>query len=71
MVIGGKEQEISGCLPFTMVNRSVKGLGKGSAKFRTGEFRPGIAFTAFTNWFHLPRNGLECLKLVSKRALKK
>ena len=49
MVIGGKEREISGCLPFTVVNRSVKGLGKGSAKFRTGEFRPGIAFTVFTN----------------------
>lgn len=49
----------------------VKGLGKWSAKFRTGEFRPRTAFIIFTNQFHLPRNGLECLKLVSKMALKK
>lgn len=65
-------KKISGCLPFTVVNRSVKGLGKRSEKFRTGEFRPGTAFSICTNQFHLPRNGLECLKLakVSKMALK-
>ena len=34
-----------GCLPFTCsANWSVHGLGKGKAKFRTGKFRPGIAF---------------------------
>ena len=34
-----------GCLPFTCSeNWSVHGLGKGKAKFRTGKFRPGIAF---------------------------
>ena len=30
------------CLPFTWANQSVHGLGKWYAKFRTGEFRPGI-----------------------------
>ena len=28
--------------------------GKWFAKFRTGKFRPGIAFTICTNQFHLP-----------------
>ena len=34
------------CLPFTL-----------HAKFRTGIFRPGIAFTIWTNQFHLLKNG--------------
>ena len=36
---------VIGCLPFTWANRSVHGLGKWYAKFRTGKFRPGFAFT--------------------------
>ena len=51
--------------------RSVHSVGKLFAKFRTGDFRPGIAFTICTNQFHLPENGREGLKLVSKMALKK
>ena len=38
-----------GCLPSTWANRSVHGVGKWFAKFRTGKFRPGIAFTICTN----------------------
>ena len=38
--------------------------------FRAGKFRPGIAFTICRNEFHLPENGREGLKLVSKMALK-
>ena len=57
------------CLPFTWANRSVHGLGKWYAKFRAGKFRPGIVFTICTNQFHLPENGREGLKLVSKMAL--
>ena len=45
-------------------------MGKWFAKFRTGKFRPGIAFTICSNQFHLPKNGCEGLKLVSKMALK-
>ena len=59
------------CLPFTGANRSVHGLGKWFAKFRTGKFRPEIAFTVCTNQFHLPKNDREGLKPVSKMALKK
>ena len=59
----------TGCLPFTWSNRSLHGLGKWFAKFRTNKFRPGIAFNIGTNQFNLPKN--EGLKLVSKMALKK
>ena len=61
----------SGCSPFTWVNRSVYGLGKWYAKFRTGKFSSGIAFTICTDQFHLTENGREGLKLVSKMALRK
>ena len=54
-----------------MANRSVQGLGKWYAKFRTGKFRPGIAFTICTNQSHLPKNDREGLNPVSKMALKK
>ena len=60
----------SGFLPFTWANYSVHGVGKWFAKFRSGQFRPRIAFTICTNQFHLPKNGREGLKLVSKMALK-
>ena len=53
--------------------RSVHGLGKWYVKFRTGKFRPGIAFTVCTNCmnqFHLPENDCGGLKLASKMALK-
>ena len=56
----------TGCLPFTI---RVHGVGKWFAKFRTGKFRPGIAFTICSNQFHVPKNGCEGLKLVSKMAL--
>ena len=56
--------------PFTVANRSVDGLGKWYAKFRTAKFRAGIAFTICTNPFHLLRNDHEGLKLVLKKALK-
>ena len=46
-------------------------MDKWNAKIWTGEFCPGIAFTIFTNQFHLPKNDREGLKLVSKMALKK
>ena len=49
-----------------IANRSVDGLGKFNAKFRTGKFRPGIAFTICVNQFHLPKNDHEGLKLVPK-----
>ena len=61
----------NGCLPFTWANRSVYGLGKWYAKFRTGKFSSGIAFTICTDQFHLTENGREGLKLVSKMALRK
>ena len=61
---------IKGCLPFTVANRSVDGLGKWYAKFRTAKFRAGIAFTICTYPFHLLRNDHEGLKLVLKKALK-
>ena len=54
-----------------MANRSVYGLGKWYAKFRTGKFSSGIAFTICTDQFHLTENGREGLKLVSKMALRK
>ena len=54
-----------------MGNRSVYGLGKWYAKFRTGKFSSGIAFTICTDQFHLTENGREGLKLVSKMALRK
>ena len=60
-----------GCLPFTWANRSVYGLVKWYAKFRTGKFSSGIAFTICTDQFHLTENGREGLKLVSKMALRK
>ena len=44
------------CLPFTLANWSVHGFGKLYAKFRTGKFCPGIAFTICKNQFHLPKN---------------
>ena len=56
---------------MTWANQSVHGLGKWYSKFRTSKFRPGIAFTIYTNQFHLPKNDREGLKLVSKIALKK
>ena len=61
---------IKGCLPFTEANRSVDGLGKWYAKFRTAKFHAGIAFTICTNPFHSLRNDHEGLKLVLKKALK-
>ena len=60
--------KVIGCLPFTWANRSVYGLGKWYAKFRTGKFSAGIAFTICTDQFHLTENGREGLKLVSKMA---
>ena len=36
----------------------------GKAKFKTGKFRSGIAFTMYTNQLHLPKNSRERLKLV-------
>ena len=50
---------------------SVHGLGKWHAKFRTGKFRPEIAFTICTSQFHLTKNDSEGLRPVSKMALKK
>ena len=41
------------------------------SKFSTGKFRPGIALTICPNQFHLPKNGRERLKLLSRMALKK
>ena len=49
----------------------VHGLGKRCVKFRTGKFRPGIAFTICVIQWHLPKNEREGLKPVSKMALKK
>ena len=63
-------REEPGCLPFTGANRSVHGLGKSYAKFRTGKCSLGISFTICTNRFHLPKNDREGLKLVSTMALK-
>ena len=60
-----------GSLPFKWANRSVHDLGKWYAKFGTGKFCPGMAFTIYTNQSHLPKNDREGLKLVSKMALKK
>ena len=40
-----------GCLPVTWANRWVHGVSKWFAKFRTGKFRPRIAFTICTNQF--------------------
>ena len=55
----------NGCLPFTLANRSVHGLGKLG-------FVPELRLPLFcTNQFQLPKNGREGLKLVSKMALKK
>ena len=62
---------LNGCLLFTWANRSVHGLGKWQAKFRTSKSRPGIAFTICRNHFHTPKNGRESLELVWKKALKK
>ena len=54
----------NGCLPFTLANRSVHGLGK--------RFVPELRLPLFcTNQFQLPKNGREGLKLVSKMAVKK
>ena len=54
----------NGCLPFTLANRSVHGLGKW--------FVPELRLPLFcTNQFQLPKNGREGLKLVSKMAVKK
>ena len=49
----------SGCLSLARAKRSVDGLDKWFAKFGTGKFRPGIAFTICTNQFHLRENGFE------------
>ena len=55
----------NGCLPFTLANRSVHGLGKLG-------FVPELRLPLFcTNQFQLPKNGREGLKLVSKMAVKK
>ena len=48
----------------------VHGLGKRYVKFRTGKFRPGIAFTICINQLHLAKHD-EGLKPVPKMALKK
>ena len=58
-----------GCLPWA--HRSVHHicLGKWYAKFSSGKFRPWIAFIICTDQFHLPKNGRESLKLVSKNWL--
>ena len=56
-----------GCLPFTWANRSVHGSGKWFVKFRTGKFRPGIAFATCTNQFHLPENGREGLEYSNRK----
>ena len=66
----GGNLRVTGCLPFTCANHLVHGVGKWFAKLRTGKFCPRIAFTVCTNQFHLPKNGREGLKLVSKMALK-
>ena len=55
-------------LPFTWANRTVYGLGKWYAKFKTREFRPGITLTMCKTQFHFPNNGREGLKLESKMA---
>ena len=55
----------------TWASRSIHGLGKCYAKFRTGKFRPGIAFTICTNQFNLPKNDREGLNPVSNMAMKK
>ena len=56
--------------PFSLKrNSTVNGVC--FAKFRTGKFRPGIAFTICTNQFHLPKKECKGLKLVSKMALEK
>ena len=39
----------AGCLPFTWVNRSIHGLGKWLARFRTGKYHAGIALAICTN----------------------
>ena len=65
-----KEHEFNCCLPFTRSNRSVYCFCTWFAKFRAGKFRPGIAYTIGTNQFHLPKNGREGLKLISKMDLK-
>ena len=59
--------KISKRVTIYIANRSVDGLGKFNAKFRTGKFRPGIAFTICVNQFHfLPKNDREGLKLIPK-----
>ena len=57
-----------GFLAFTWANRSVHGSGKWYAKFRSGKFRPEIAFTISTNQFHSPKNDRKGLKLILKMA---
>ena len=56
------------CLPFTWANCVTVGsrLGQMLIKFKTGKFCPGIVFAICTNQLHLPKNGRERLKLVSK-----
>ena len=56
---------------FTIYGSVVHGVGKWFAKLRNGKFSPGIEFTICTNQFHLPENGREGPKLISKMALKK
>ena len=60
-----------GCLPLARANHSVHGVGKWFAKFRTGKFRPEIAFTICTNQFHLPENDSEGLKTGIKDGFEK
>ena len=56
---------------YIYISKSVFGLDKWYAKFRTGKFRPGIAFTICANQLHLPKNDREGLILLPKMALKK
>ena len=51
-------------LRIPWANRFAHGLGTLYATFRTGKFRPEIAFTIYINQFHLPKNDREGLKLV-------
>ena len=55
---------------FTRANRLVHSLGKRYVNLFQ-DSRPGIASTISANQFHLPKNGHESLKLLSKMTLKK
>ena len=62
---------LHGLFTYTWASRSVQDLDKWLAKFRTGKFCPRIALTICIIHFHLPENGREGVKLVSKMALEK